>query len=163
MSQAMTHAGLESNVASARVESMPMGGVGPDRERWEALHRPSRRRTVGSLRGLDDAPYEGDTHLLDGRGWWQLWVGGLLWLAVPALIKLIPDRPWWEFLPAFAVIGVGLGVVYYGWRVGNPIQKACCLLMALALLALGAKLGDWAIGTHIHSGTLQQMDKAYEL
>ncbi|MEM1097525.1 MAG: hypothetical protein AAGH92_01930 [Planctomycetota bacterium] len=154
-------AGAEAGGGRSRVSAG--GGAGLDRQRWEAMHRPSRRRTIGALRSLDDAPYEGDTHLLDGPGWWQMWVGGLLWLLVPAMIKLIPGRPWWEFAPAFAVIAMGLGAVYYGWRVGNPIQKACCLMVALALLALGAKLGDWAIGMHIHSGSLQQMDKAYEL
>ncbi|MEM1445393.1 MAG: hypothetical protein AAGF84_05010 [Planctomycetota bacterium] len=130
-------------------------GAIADTGRREAWRRRSRRRSGGSLRVAGDAPYEGDTHLLDGPAWWTVWVAGLLAVSVPGMVKLIPDRPWWEFIPAFALIGVGLGVVYYGWRVGNPIQRACCVVLTLVFVGLGAKLGDWAIGTHIHNGTLQ--------
>ncbi|MEM8781382.1 MAG: hypothetical protein AAGE65_00880 [Planctomycetota bacterium] len=137
--------------------------LGSDTERWRALHRPSRRRTVGAFRSLDDAPYEGDLHLLDGRGWWQPWTAAVMCLAVPVLLKLVPGRPWWEFGPAFAVIAVGLVVAYRGWKVGNPIQKVGCVLVGLGLLALGAKLGDWTMGMLLQGGSLPQMEAPYQL
>lgn len=147
--------------------------VSMERKRWEAgglesahveaLQRPSRRRTAGAYRGVGDAPYDGDLHLLDGRGWWHPWAGGLVCVAVPAMLKGIPGSPWWEFLPVFVALAIGLGVVYVGWKVGNPVQRACCVCLAVAMMGLGAKVGDWAIGAHIYNGSLQQMDAAYEL
>jgi hypothetical protein len=112
------------------------------------------------LRGSRRTPYDGDLHLLDGPGWWQPWAAGTAVLGVPALLWMVPGHPWWEFLPAFIMIAAGLVFTQRGWRRGNPVQRAMSVGLALVLLALAAKLGDWMLGMQVH-GSIAPTVRAY--